>query len=106
MTRLFRVLLLCAVSLFALAACVAAESNSPPSEAAAPAGVVAPVAEEAVADVAVTDAAVEGATVAEAPAAEVPAVADAFPVLDAPTEDFSLVGATGRPQFVNSFANW
>ena len=26
--------------------------------------------------------------------------------LDAPTEDFNLIGITGRPQLLNSYADW
>lgn len=40
--------------------------------------------------------------------AELASATDGAPIapLDAPTEDFSLIGITGRPQFLNSYADW
>jgi uncharacterized protein YceK len=29
-----------------------------------------------------------------------------IPPLDGPTEDLTLIGVTGRPQFLNSYADW
>ncbi len=35
-----------------------------------------------------------------------PAAAPTLPAVRVPSEDLSLIAATGRPQFLNSFAHW
>lgn len=38
--------------------------------------------------------------------AAAPAAAPTLPAIRVPSEDLSLIAATGRPQFLNSFARW
>ena len=93
MQRISKIMSVGLIALFLVAACVPSNQAQPSTDSGA-----VTVKEESV----VTEQTADEVAGADSESADLVAA----PILTAPTEDITLIGATGRPQFLNSYADW